>query len=326
MNKPIAVIIGDVHFTPATLDLATEALNQAIAKARLYDIPLIVNGDTLDTKALMRGECVNRLIELVNDETTEIIFNVGNHDLLSEKSSEHTLNFLKPYCTVIDTPTYYSDEELYIIPYQTNQDAFKRYVIEAPVGATLIVHQGVQTAHLGHYIQDKTSVHPKIFDGKRVIGSHYHRRQHISCGKTGTFDYIGNPYTLTFGEAQDGPKGFIVLYKDTFKFHSTDLRKHLLLVTKLEELKDIKIDHRDLVHIKIHDEYSQLKQVKKEDVGKILGHNNFKLELVYKSKEEPKPIENLTADQVFDKVIEENVKDKSKSEKLKSLWRQLLET
>lgn len=326
MNKPIAVIIGDVHFTPSTLELATQAFTQAKDAARLHCIPLIVNGDTLDTKALMRAECVNRLIELVNDDTVEIIFNVGNHDLVSEKGAEHTLNFLKPYCDVVAFPNYYSDEDLYIIPYQASLERFQDYVKEAPQSATIVVHQGIQTAHLGHYIQDKTSAHPSIFEGRRVIGSHYHRRQHIKCGETGTFDYIGNPYTLTFGEAQDGPKGFILLYKDKQEFCEVYVRKHVLIETSLEGLKSIKVDTRDLIHIKIHGEYSQLKQLKKEDIGKILGHNNFKLDLIYEDKEEPSPIENLSTEQIFDKVIDENVKDKDKSTKLKSLWRQLLET
>ncbi len=64
MNKPKAVLISDLHFTPSTLELASSALIQAKDAAIRLDIPLILCGDTLDTKDIIRA----RLVDSVEGE------------------------------------------------------------------------------------------------------------------------------------------------------------------------------------------------------------------------------------------------------------------
>ncbi|WP_206687817.1 hypothetical protein, partial [Streptococcus pseudopneumoniae] len=74
------------------------------------------------------------------------------------------------------------------------------------------------------------------------LSGHYHRTQDIRCGRprkgaVGLFTYIGNPYTLSFGEASDGPKGYQVLFDDgTLEQIPTNLRKHIIVERDLDSL------------------------------------------------------------------------------------------
>jgi len=120
MSKPAAVLISDIHFSLPNLELASAALLRAQFKAALLKVPLVIAGDLMDTKANMRAEVVNKLIQLfsVKDNPDTIIL-VGNHDLINEKGKSHSLNFLKPYTTVIDRPVTGEllNLEVMLIPY-----------------------------------------------------------------------------------------------------------------------------------------------------------------------------------------------------------------
>jgi DNA repair exonuclease SbcCD nuclease subunit len=334
MSKPVAVIAGDVHFTVQTLDLATAVIKQCLAKAKELNVPLILNGDTLDSKAIIRGEVANRLIELLKQKEVEVIINVGNHDLLNEKGTDHSLEFLRPHCAVNDRCGWTKDFSL--IGYQSNQEIFKAFLNEVPKDRPVIIHQGVMGADLGHYVQDKTSLPPETFAEYRVIASHYHKRQDIKCGRPqkgarGLFSYIGNPYTLTFGEANDGPKGFSVLMDDgMLEFVPTNLRKHKIV--ELEAGVDF-IDSKfigtaadDLVWVKLFGSRSTLSYVKKDFISNYIGHSNFKLDLIPTDSDAPTAkTENMTDGEILDSLIDTLGESDTQKSFLKSLWRGLVE-
>jgi len=77
---PVAIIAGDVHFTVPSLDVASEVVRSAQAKAVELGVPLILNGDTLDTKSIIRAEVANRVIELLKNSPCRTYLNRGNHD------------------------------------------------------------------------------------------------------------------------------------------------------------------------------------------------------------------------------------------------------
>lgn len=300
-SKPIAVITGDLHFTPNTLELASEVVRQMKVVARKHGIPIILNGDTLDTKAIMRGEVVNKLIELVNDSTVKFIINVGNHDKISEKSDEHTLHFLKSDCLINDDFQKFNFPEYWMIPYYSDKNQLLAALNKIPKGSTLIMHQGVETAHMGHYLQDTTSLPKEAFADYRVIASHYHRRQDIKCGRpkkgaVGLFSYLGSPYTQSFGEANDGPKGFSVLCDNgLLEFVPTNLRQHVIIETDVNNNYSGELPNpEDLVWVKLTGSKSALAKVDKQELGvNLLGRTNFKLDLI--------PIEDNTLESASNK-------------------------
>lgn len=337
MIKPIAVITGDVHFTPGTLDLATEVVRQVLSKAQELGVPAILNGDTLDSKAIIRAECANALIELLVKFHVKVYINTGNHDLINEKSKESSLNFLRPYATVIDFIKYIPEINSYIVPYHSESKDLEAALKRIPKYSRLIMHQGVMGADLGHYAQDKSSLATEIFSNFRVVASHYHRRQDIVCGETqdnniGLFSYLGNPYSLSFGEANDGPKGYSILMDDgSLEFVPTNLRRHLILrLNKYTEAKpypnDLEIKKDDRVWLKVEGPYSEIASVPKSYYGVSLPNgDDFKLEKIYTDipKLEIKT-ENLTDTQVLDSIIEATDESDAQKQTLKELWREIL--
>lgn len=328
MTKPKAVLISDLHFTPSTLELASAALQMALDKARQLKIPLVIAGDTLDTKAVMRAECVNRILDLITHHVGLIFMLVGNHDLLNEKGEEHSLRFLKDYVCVVQAPVHAC--QMWFFPYFNNIEAFKDALRKVPKKDIIIAHQGVQSAFLGHYSQDRTSLPTETFDGYRVVSGHYHRAQDIKCGETGLFSYIGTPYTISFAEAHDGPKGFKILYEDgTLELIPTNLRKHVILEcspsalsTPLEGLRS-----DDLLWVKVSAPPSELSGVDKDAVGKLLlGHSNFKLDLIpINNNELVQHIEKLPANgELLDKLILKTTEDELHQKYLMDLWRNVL--
>lgn len=314
--------------------MATSALKSAQDEAIELGVPLVMNGDTLDTKVVMRGECVNRLIEILSrEDAPQTYVNVGNHDLFNEKSTEHVLNFLRPYVRVVEAPmeVYTKNGPFRIIPYMSDPAVLSHYLSTLTKGQILVMHQGVQTAFMGHYAQDKTSLPPEAFDGFRVVGSHYHRRQNIKCGKVGLFSYIGNPYTLSFGEAQDGPKGFAVIYAPgALEFIDLDLRKHVVIDMHLHKAATFtRPNTGDLVWLKLRGPQSDLAVLEKKDLAPLVGVNDFRLDLIPDegaAQETPKAEQPATDGEVLDNLIDATGETDVQKANLKKTWRTLLET
>jgi hypothetical protein len=335
MSSPLAVVIGDLHFSPQTLELASAALLSAREMALELGVPLVINGDTLDTKVVMRGECVNRLIAILSPAGgPETYVNVGNHDLFNEKSAEHVLNFLRPYVHVVQNSVQVNTKKgrFHIISYMHDSKVLAHYLSEQRKPQILVMHQGVQTAFMGHYVQDKASLPPEAFDGFIVVGSHYHRRQTIKCGKKGRFTYIGNPYTLSFGEAQDGPKGFAILNTDgSLDFVDFPLRKHVVLNREHWDWGPCKeYNNGDLVWAKITGPESELPKFVKKEFAKAVGiGEDFRLDLIPTDSVKPADQDQqdpATGEEMLDGLIDATGETDEQKANLKKIWRNLLET
>lgn len=344
VSKPKAVLISDVHYSMATLELADKAVNMATDKARELEVPLIVAGDLHDTKAQLRAECVNAMINTFSSDVETYVI-VGNHCKINEKSEAHSLEFLRPYVFIIDGKTKLgglsSDyaHGMYLLPYHSNAEEIgnllKGLSRRNTKGAILICHQGVLGSNMGHYVQDKSAVPKEAFAGFRTISGHYHARQDIECGPirsrgVGLFSYIGNPYTLNFGEANDPPKGFQVLYEDgSLEFIPTNLRKHVVIDRQVADLYDSLpiYNHEDLIWLKIRGLPSELQLLKKTEVGqRLFGHSNFKFDLMPNEQQAVVIQEEKQTDyEIMDQVIDNSGESANQKAYLKSLWREVYE-
>jgi DNA repair exonuclease SbcCD nuclease subunit len=340
--KPIAVMISDIHFTINTLEEASAVFLKAQFKAKTLGVPIVVAGDLLDAKAIMRAECVNRIIDLVSaKDAPDMIFLVGNHDKINEKSDSHSLNFLKPYAVVIDKPTqgHLSGKDVMFMPYQHDRKVIKRILDdeENPPPNILIMHQGVMGSSAGHYIQDRSACPKEWFANYRVISGHYHERQDIKCGApqkccVGLWSYLGNPYTLSFAESNDPEKGFQILNDDgSMEFEPTNLRKHYIIELSYADSNfTLKSDKRneiypaDLVWVKVYGNQEDLQNATKELVRDYIARKDFKLEFIPQESTTDKNIElkSKNKEQVLDELIDSltNVSVGQK-QRLKSIWR-----
>lgn len=336
MSSPRAVLISDIHFNMQTLKLAEASLNQAIDKANRLDIPLIIAGDLHDTKANLRGECVNTIIECFRRCYAPPYVLIGNHDKINEKSEDHSLKFLMPYAHIVDYPM--KAHGLELIPYFSDPEELRHYLKRLPENSTIIMHQGVEGSNSGDYIQDKSAISESDVVDFRVISGHYHTRQDIKCGRpragaVGLWSYIGNPYTLGFGEANDPDKGYQILIDDgTLEFVPTNLRKHVVYETTQSQIDEgyislKKINPGDLLWIKISGTREELSAVSKSNIANTIKLDNFRLDLVpIDVVSQVNVTQNLTKELLLDSIINSLTNTSyERKERLKTMWKNLCE-
>ncbi len=329
-SKPLFVEISDVHYSLSTLELADKSFRAAIDKAAELGIPLVDGGDLTNDKAILRGEVINRLLQTfqyAKSKHVEIYCLIGNHSLVNEKGSEHVLNFLEPYAYIIDEICGAFDlPNVTFIPYQNDPGKLQDIIQSINPGRILVMHQGFQGAAMGDYIVDKTSIPIDAVKDFTVISGHYHRHQTI-----GTVTYVGNPYTLSFGEANDGPKGFIIVNEDgSFTREILDLRQHMIIETTVCNILENKPtggpfpEKDDLVWVKLRGTTLELAKIKKVDI--LGGHMNFKLDKIPTDEVQlEKSITPRTDDQIMDALIDSGNDTVEQKTQLKALWREVVQ-
>lgn len=339
-KRPVAVILSDVHYDLNTLALADTATHKAIMEANQLDVPLIVAGDLHNTKASMRAECVQAMLDAfaLCKHTPAILR--GNHCSVNERSKDSALGFLNHLARVVNHKVYDGLLDLYFMPYYHDPKEFGKDLATIPKGSTIIMHQGVQGSNSGDYIQDKSALPKDSFEDFRVISGHYHTRQDIACGRPragaiGLFSYVGNPYTLTFGEAFDPPKGFQILNSDgLLDFVPTNLRKHVCIDIEASSLRDWQIKRSsgeallgDLVKVKLSGPDDVVARITKDHVASFLGISGpFRLDLAPTgtSSAVESPTSNETAPNVLDRIIDSSDMPSRRKTRLKSLWKGLM--
>lgn len=329
MKKAIAVLISDLHFSINTLPLASTALKAALENAKDRKVPLIIAGDLHDTKANIRGECIKAMLDIFETAEQRIYVTIGNHDRINEKSEPHSLEFLRQQVHIIDRPYYAKSLNCHLVPYQHDIEKMKDTLDLIrrgyPAQRRLIMHQGVQGASMGDYVIDKSSLPAEAFQDLKVISGHYHRHQTV-----GSVTYIGTPYTITFAEANDGPKGYQILYDDfTMNQVPLDLRRHVIIERTVETLYNKVFESTnkfDIVWLKVTGAQSELAKIKKTELGaKLFGHSNFKLDLIpTPSAKTDSPLIKSTEPEILDELINQMIEIPAQKEYLKTLWRKLL--
>lgn len=326
-SKPKAVLLSDVHYSLPTLALADAATRQAIAKANELNVPLIIAGDLHDSKANLRGECVNAMLTTFKLTKTPTYILCGNHDLINEKSSDTSLEFLSEIINLVRAPRTVGSG-LRLLPYRSDLSLLRSELADIPLSSTLIMHQGLNGSNMGDYVQDKSALsHADVADF-RVISGHYHARQDIDTGKGNKFSYIGNPYTLTFGEANDPEKGFQILMDDgILEFVPTNLRKHVVYDVDFNSIvhqDNVKHRHGDLIWVKVRGRKDELITLTRASIAyKYLILGDFKLDLIPTDSNIQAPVQarSLSKEALLDSLIDSaNSSDEQKS-RLKALWR-----
>lgn len=340
--RPVAVLISDVHYSLQTLELADSATKQAIAKANELRVKLVVAGDLHDTKANMRGECVKAMIETFQDAKTDVYILRGNHDQINERSEEHSLEFLNLLSNVYvidDLHVTAGTPQLRLIPYQHDLGKLREMLSLVDKGSTIIMHQGIQGSDSGEYIQDRSALMKEDVADFRVISGHYHRRQDIKCGRprnghVGMFSYVGNPYSLGFGESDHPEKGFQILYDDgSLEFVPTNLREHRVITCGWDDKHQLfwgpifKINKTDILWIKVEGTFEQLKVVTKDWLRAQfeIPLDDFRLELIPDSVMTATPEKPKQGHELLDHLIDYTQLDLDQKSRLKDKWKHLIE-
>lgn len=334
MTKPLAVLGADIHYDISTLPLADAATRQMVAKANELNVPLIIAGDLHNTKSFHRAECQEAMLRTFEAARITPIILVGNHCRRNEKAPEHALHFLRSVADIVDrTVTWcHGALEATLIPYQHDANDFRRALSGAP--PLVICHQGIDGADMGHYIQDKSKILKEDVANYRVISGHYHRRQDIKCGRprtgaVGLFSYVGNPYTLTFGEANDPDKGYGILYDNgIIEFVPTNLRRHIV-VSYQKGLPEgtVVVRPDDLIWVKATGTRSELAAIDKNELGlQLFGRTDYRLDKTALDDAQPvSQIDKLSDIDAMDSIIEGTDETAEQKAELKRLYRELFE-
>lgn len=327
MSKPVAVLISDIHYSLVNLPLADNALRQAIKKANELNVQVWICGDLHDTKANIRGECLNALTKTLMLANKKPRILIGNHDKINEKSDEHSLTILDGvYAEIVDKPVK-TNSDMHFVPYQHDLLVLRKYLSTAASHSTLIMHQGVNGSNMGDYVMDKSAITTDDVAGHRVISGHYHTRQTINLPNGGKWDYIGSPYTMSYGEAFDPEKGFQILMDDgSLEFVPTNLRRHIVMETNGDLVAPNPLiipKEGDLVWVKIRDTKESYSDLTRDMIAVWLGIDNFRLELIPDETTTQAPKVQLSNDKLLDSLIDSlsNTSDERKA-RLKELWKQ----
>lgn len=341
MSKPIAVLISDVHYTLKTLQLADTALRAAIDKAANLRVPLIDCGDLTNDKAILRAEVVNTLIETGSyaaDTNVFIVSLVGNHSLINERSTDaNALNFLlgcETWNIIKYRATYMGFN---FIPYQPTRELFLEALAKFPRGSLIIAHQGLTKAWPGEYCHDHSAVYPEDVADYRIVSGHYHRAQDIKTGRpqkgaVGLWSYVGTPYTTSFAEAEDGCKGFQILYDDgLLELVPTNLRKHVIIEMDADSFENSlgydKINPEDLVWLKMRGSRFELDRFTKNQLGEMLQlPGDFRLDKIPTDTQAPavQNIEKKSGIEILDELVDSSGESDTQKQSLKQLAREIL--
>lgn len=169
-------------------------------------------GDLLEKSNRIRYETFVPLfkkLQELKDEGFIMYFVVGNHDIYT-LDGDTVVEIFSPFGEVIKTSKEFDFDGVKI-----NMCAYTTDPCEVPTvdADYLFTHLPIDEFLFdnGMEIKEKHSFPIDFFSNyKKVFTGHYHKRQNKY-----NIEYIGSPYQLSFGEAGDTNKGFVVFEPST---------------------------------------------------------------------------------------------------------------
>lgn len=171
-------------------------------------------GDILHKSNKIRSETfipIFKKLQELKENGFIMYFILGNHDIYT-MDKDSLVETFSPFGVVVKTETEmeFDNVKINLCPYTTDET-------EVPtVNADyLFTHLPITEFVFDNdmEIKDKNAFHPDFFSNyKKVYTGHYHKRQ-----EKYNIQYIGSPYQLSFGEAGDTNKGFVVFEPSTGK-------------------------------------------------------------------------------------------------------------
>ena len=238
-------LVGDIHVKKDNLDKQGLLFEKIEASENMY---VILTGDLLDNKSIVKSECLNFLYEKLRTSRKTFWIIIGNHDQHHLGTLKHSLEPLKalPNVNIIDKTTEFAICNLQIvgIPYLHDSDEFAKEVksIKNKKDKILLCHQGFTGFDYGNgYIAKEESDLKSIKAFSMVYVGHFHKFQTFKNGC-----YIGTPFTQSFGESNQTKYIGEINEKGDLKLIETDFPKHMTHEIDCdEEFEGISLKHDD---------------------------------------------------------------------------------
>lgn len=235
------LVVGDPHARPDNL----HKINKLFHLVESKELPVIWLGDMLDTKDIVRAQCLNAYINYFKNSKLNHIVLIGNHDQLSANTQDHALEALKllPNVKVVDKP--YILDNLLFVPYYRSPEDFKLAISQARAIKSLnylFMHQDIVSMDYGNgYISTEGNTLEDLKGFKLVISGHYHSYQDKD-----NLIYLGTPFSHNFGDTQQD-KYLGVFDSESGKFQTipTDFPKHITVTLDLSNPHHFEINEQD---------------------------------------------------------------------------------
>ena len=259
------LLLADLHFTDNPLDdyrwKVFDWIKEIDEKYK-FDY-LYILGDLTERKDRHSAQLVNRVVKELNnlwDECgIEVVLLKGNHDFID--SDTPFFGFLKnnehiSYVCKVDDNSHRNDDSELFLPYTATPDEdwkdidFSKY-------ERIYMHQSVigSIANNGMEMKEGLPRDHRIFKEckGRIYSGHIHKSQTIDIDGC-TFDYVGSPYPVYFGDKGDW-KGLIMDSKGIVStvLHPT-ITRHMIDIGDVKELKKYSLKSGDQckVRLKLH--------------------------------------------------------------------------
>ena len=225
-------LIGDPHLTHRSLDRARDLVELVEAIGR----PAIWLGDLFDTKEVIRGKCLNFILEYFQRSKLQHVVIVGNHDYFNLDCEDHSLEALKLLHNVIVVDEPMVDGNFVFLPYVHDKAKLKETIQSyARPDRILVAHLELSSFDFGNGHVCTTGLSIEDVAGfKRVISGHFHKYQ-----EQGNLTYLGTPFSHSFGETnQTKYLGMYDSEKDELKIAETPFPRHITYEFNCDNLNE----------------------------------------------------------------------------------------
>lgn len=229
-------VVGDLHATPKNLETCAKLFNLIEEK----NLPVIMLGDTFDTKEIIRGKAFNFVFDRVKRSKLTWYFLIGNHDLFRLDAPEHALEVFKQLSNVIVVDKPLKVDDMVMFPYIHDRSILLQKLSEySDSTATLVAHLEVRKFDFGNgHICELGIPLESLIGFKRVISGHFHKFQQFR-----NLTYLGTPFSHSQGEAnQNKFLGVFDSETNELELTATNLPKHLTMEFNCDNLNET-LDH-----------------------------------------------------------------------------------
>ena len=271
INKPKIGIISDLHLgvhTNSTQwhDIAIKWANWLVSEFKRQNIKdIIFCGDWHHNRSEISVNTLQEsadILDILKD--FNLIAITGNHDVYyKHRTDVNSLSIFKTrdnvtiYDKVVTLTAF--DRTLTLCPWNTS-------IADIPKSDIIIGHFEIETFKMNAYkvCEEGMRIKDLLQRSNLIISGHFHTRHEKKFG-AGTILYVGNPFQMDFGDA-DNKKGYYILDLDTLEYNFTEntisplyiklnLSELISYNTITKELKDLL--KNNIVKLKIDRNISQ---------------------------------------------------------------------
>lgn len=271
INKPKVGIVSDLHLgvhTNSTQwhDIAVEWANWLASEFKRQNIKdIIFCGDWHHNRSEISVNTLQISADILDIfKEFNLIAITGNHDVYyKHKTDVNSLSIFKnrKNVMILDKVTTFTafDKVITLCPWNTS-------ITDIPKSDVIFGHFEIETFKMNTYkvCEEGMSIKDLLQLSNLIISGHFHLRHEKKFG-AGTILYVGNPFQMDFGDA-DNFKGYYILDLDTMEYNFTEntvsphyikisLSELVICNTITSRIKDI--FYNNIVKLKIDRNISQ---------------------------------------------------------------------